>query len=150
MRLALPLLLIALPAACGPAPVEENVGPNTAEIKAVSTPANDVEPASMASIDLQPLSAADLAEVRDGCRFARNGATLVAASGSLAIARVEGALRHFVPTSPPDETGAFLEDRQLSISIGRTEPGTVTARITVTNRRSEAQQRWAGSWVCAA
>ena len=65
-----------------------------------------------------------------------------------AVARVGGDLRHFVQTTPPDETGIFLEDRQISISIGRTDSAGVAARLNVTNRRAETEERWAGEWRC--
>ena len=90
------------------------------------------------------------------CAFTRFGATLLAVSESDAIARVAGVLHHFAHASPAGPTGGFFEDRQVSISVGRTGavvPGEGThgswpGRITVTNRRAHAQLELEGSWRC--
>ena len=54
---------------------------------------------------------------------------------------------HFTHSAPVGPSGGFFEDRQVSISVGRTDPpkrrrGDVIgwpARITVTNRRTGAR-----------
>jgi hypothetical protein len=53
-------------------------------------------------------------------------------------------------------TGGFFEDRRVSISVGRTgevapaagAAGPWRARITVTNRRANAQVELDGVWRC--
>ena len=78
---------------------------------------------------------------------------MLAATASDAIARVNGRLYHFNHSSPIGPTGGFFEDRQLSISIGRVadttgRAGRGTARMTVTNRRANAQVEIVGTWRC--
>ena len=108
----------------------------------------------------QPLTGADLrgAAMPDppACDFSSGGHTLFAANRGDAIARVNGALYHFDQSSPAGPTGTFVQDRQLSISIGRTteiDPGGTDddrwpARLTATNRRSRAQVELTGTWRC--
>ena len=150
MRRALTALFV-LAAACDGEPAERNEGPTLEQIREVSTPSNDAAANVAGSIVFQPLTTADLAgsgfTERD-CRFVRNGQLLVAAGGGAAIARIGGGLRHFVPAAPPAATGAFLEDRQISVSIGRTAPDGTAARLAVTNRRTGAEDQWAGDWTC--
>ena len=143
--------VLALLAGCGGAREGGNEGASTEQIRRVSTPTNTAEEDKAGSVVIQPLTVADLERegLGSGCRFTRNGELLVAASGANALARVGGSLRHFVQTAPVDSTGIFLEDRQISISIGRAEPGGDAATIRITNRRTEAELRWAGSWNCA-
>ena len=144
------LAALALLAGCGDADDQDIEGASTEQIRRVSTPTNTMAADKAGSVALQPLTLADLERERigAGCRFARNGQLLVAASGGNALARVGGSLRHFVQTAPVDSTGTFLEDRQISISIGREGPDGDAATIRITNRRTEAELRWAGSWRC--
>jgi hypothetical protein len=72
------------------------------------------------------------------------------------MARVAGTLHHFAHASPAGPTGGFFEDRQVSISVGRTGAivpgeelrGSWPGRITVTNRRAHAQVELDGVWRC--
>lgn len=140
---------LALAAGCGGAG-GTNEAPDAAEIRRLSTPDNSAAGATADSVSIQPLRPADLDSFGEGtamCRFLRNGQLLVAASRQDAVARVGGRLRHFVQTAPA-ESGIFLEDRHVSISIGRTDGAGVAARLTVTNRRTAMQERWAGDWRC--
>ena len=137
---AWPLLCLAL-AACGGA--GGNNAATTDQIERLSTPDNGVEAVS-ASARLAPLQVADIGDGR-GCRFAREGRILFYATGEDAVARLSGALRHFASTAPAAPTGGFFEDRQISISIGRTDDGD---RLTVTNRRTEVQEQLRGVWRC--
>ena len=149
MRPAAAFALLLL-AGCGGAG-GSNEALDTNQIRQLSTPGNTTEDNKAGSASIEPLRSEDLASFDEGaamCRFLRNGAVLVAASRLDAVARVGGDLRHFVQTTPPDETGIFLEDRQISISIGRTDSAGVAARLNVTNRRAEAEERWAGEWRC--
>ena len=65
---------------------------------------------------------------------------------------------HFDQSSPAGPTGGYFTDRQLSISIGRTDeidPGGTgddrwPARLTATNRRTRAQVELTGTWRCGA
>jgi hypothetical protein len=151
MRRSAAFALVLL-AACG-GTGEADEAPDTNEIRRLSTPGNSAEDTKAGSASIGPLRPEDLAALGEGgaqCRFLRNDQLLVAASGTDAVARVGGELRHFVQTAAADESGIFLEDRQVSISIGRADPAGEAARLTVTNRRTEVQERWAGSWRCGA
>ena len=158
MRLAalLPALLLA---GCGePDIVSENAGASANQIERLSTPKEEsVDP--QASVRLAPLGLPDL----DGagmqspaCDFSSGGRMLLAATSADAIARIEGRLLHFTHSSPMGPSGAFFEDRQISISIGRVGAAPLEgrdgwpARLTVTNRRTEAQAEVSGVWRCAA
>ena len=128
-----------------------NGAPDTNEIRRLSTPGNSVEDAKPESASIGPLRPGDETALGEGgaqCRFSRNNQLLVAASGNDAVARIGRELRHFVQTAAADESGIFLEDRQVSISIGRVDPAGEAARLTLTNRRTEIQERWAGAWRC--
>ena len=89
------------------------------------------------------------------CDFSRGGRMLFAVTSGDAIARIERRLLHFTHSSPVGPTGGFFEDRQISISIGRVGEAPVAgaddwpARITVTNRRTEARSELSGVWRCA-
>ena len=108
----------------------------------------------------QPLTGADLrgAGMPDPprCDFSAGGHRLFAAHGGDSIARIAGTLSHFDQPSPAGPTGTFVTDRQLSISIGRTDvidPGGTgddrwPARLTATNRRTHAQVELTGTWRC--
>jgi hypothetical protein len=92
------------------------------------------------------------------CDFSESGHRLFATHGGDSIARINGALFHFDQPSPAGPTGTFVTDRQLSISIGRTDeidPGgngddRWPARLTATNRRSGSQVELTGTWRCGA
>ena len=92
------------------------------------------------------------------CDFSADGHRLFAAHGGDAIAKINGTLFHFDQPSPAGATGTFVTDRQLSISIGRTDeidPGgnddeRWPARLTATNRRTRAQVEVGGTWRCGA
>jgi hypothetical protein len=129
----------------------DDEAPDTNEIRRLSTPTNAAAVDNSVSASIEPLRPEDLSGFGEGaalCRFLRNNQLFVAAAPDDAVARIAGALRHFVQTTPPGATGVFLEDRQVSISIGRTDSGGVAARLTVTNRRTGVQERWAGDWRC--
>ena len=162
MRAALPLALILL-CGCGARDIlGENKGVTAEQLANLSTPQVETEDRSP-SVRLQPLVPADLVgddPVGAGCDFTREGQLFLAASRSDAIARIDGRLLHLVHSSPANATGAFFEDRRLSISIGRRpdaagatpapgEAGGWPARLTVTNRRTQAQSEMDGVWRCA-
>ena len=158
MRLA-PLLLLL--AACrGGDGAGGNAEVSANQIERLSTPATPA-PDPDAAARLEPLGPDDfggagLAGAR--CSFVSDGRMLLAATGSDALARVQGELRHLVQSTAAGPTGGFFEDRHLSISVGRTgvsgtaagEGAAWPARLTVTNRRSGAQQELAGLWTCGA
>ena len=157
MRAALAILLLT--AGCGePGIVSEDRGVTQNQIERLSTP--EVEnPDPQAPARLQPLKRADVAEAGLAppvCAFGRDGRMLLAADAGDAIARIGGTLRHLVHSSPAGPTGGFFEDRQISISVGRTgevAPGEAGAgrwpgRITATNRRARAQVELDGVWQC--
>ena len=152
------VLLALLVAGCGePDIVGENVGVSVNQIERLSTPKKqEVDP--QLSVRLEPLGLADLDRAgmqSPACDFSRGGRVLLAVTSGDAIARIEGRLLHFTHSSPVGPTGGFFEDRQLSISIGRIGETPLEgadsspARITVTNRRSEARSELSGVWRCA-
>jgi hypothetical protein len=153
-----PLVLCLLVAGCGHEVAVDNGPANTEQIERLSTPQEPVLD-TQAAARLQPLGRSELAQAGLAtplCAFTRFGATLLAVSQSDAIARVAGVLHHFAHASPAGPTGGFFEDRQVSISVGRTGavvPGEGThgswpGRITVTNRRAHAQIELDGNWRC--
>ena len=157
MRAALAFCVLL--AACGPgAPEEGNATAN--QIERLSRPKQEkADP--LASARLQPLAAIDLeAEglIGAGCEFRAGGELLLVAVGSDALVRVGGELRHLIHSAPVGETGGFFEDRQLSVSVGRTAGAGTTAedavswpaRATVTNRRTETGVELRGTWTCDA
>ena len=154
-RLAVLCLLVA---GCGQQAHIDNKALNAAELQRLSTPQQPVVD-TQAPARLQPLSNVDLASAGMGtpaCDFSRFGAMLLAVSPSDAIARVAGTLHHFVHASHAGPTGGFFEDRQISVSAGRTgaivpgegASGSWPGRITVTNRRAHAQLELDGIWRC--
>lgn len=153
------LLLPTLLAACG-AEVPERGNATANQIERLSTP-KAVKADPLASARLQPLAAIDLeAEglLGVGCEFRGGGQLLLVAVGSDALVKIAGELRHLIHSAPVGETGGFFEDRQLGISVGRTEGEGTTleeasswpARLTVTNRRTEAEFETRGIWSCGA
>lgn len=133
---AWPLLCLVL-AACGAA---DGNNATTDQIERLSTPENLVEDVSN-SARLEPLGAASDAD----CTFSGDGGTLLAVSGGIGSVRLNGAPRDLVPSGPVGPSGGFFEDRQVSVSVGRTGEGD---RLTVTNRRTEVQQQISGVWRC--
>ena len=156
MRLAPFVLLLA---ACGDGDgAGENAEVTANQIERLSTPAVPA-PDPDAAARLEPLGADDVGGASPSgarCSFVSDGRMLLAATGSDALARVRGELRHLVQSTAAGPTGGFFEDRHLSISVGRTgASGTAAgagaawpARLTVTNRRSRQQQEIAGIWTC--
>jgi hypothetical protein len=154
------LVPIALLAACGESRGDNQGAASENQIERLSTPKPEKQdPTETAR--LQPVTPEDLDReglLGAGCDFSSNGQTLLAAVGSDAIVRVQGELRHLVHSAPVGPTGGFFEDRQLSVSVGRTSEAATTAdetsswsaRITVTNRRTEVQQVMTGLWTCGA
>ena len=153
--LFLPILL----AACGPADAP-NGAAATNQIERLSSPKVE-EPDPTASARLQALTPADLEReglLGAGCAFTRDGQTLLVSVGSDSLVRIAGELRHLIHSAPVGGTGGFFEDRQISVSVGRTsetaeardEASSWPARLTVTNRRTEAQVELRGVWTCGA
>ena len=152
------LALFALLAGCGDRIAAGNQGPSEDQIERLSTPKVDAVD-RQAPARLQPLAPADLAQAGLAdpvCAFGRDGRMLFAVSPADAIAKLSGTILHFAHSSPVGPTGGFFEDRQVSVSVGRVgelQPGegatgSWPARITVTNRRAEAQTELSGVWRC--
>jgi len=157
LRLA-SLLTVLLAAACGSAgDGTSGNAADTNQIERLATPR--VEKADpKASVRLQAIEEADIATEgmsAAGCRFIRDGRMLLASAGSDALIRIAGKLRHLIHSAPVGSTGGFFEDRQLSVSVGRDRDVPISdgtpsgpARITITNRRTEAQIELRGVWTC--
>jgi hypothetical protein len=163
MRHLLALLLPALwLTGCGGGDGAGNAKVDANQIDRLSRPKVEPQVDPQISARPQPLTGADLrgAGMPDPprCDFSADGHRLFAAHGGDSIARINGILSHFDQPSPAGPTGTFVTDRQLSISIGRTDeidPGgtgddRLPARLTVTNRRTRAQVELAGTWRCGA
>jgi len=161
MRPAVPLALLAL-AACGGRDSNAGVKVDTNQIERLAHPREEPKAADpQISARPQPLTGADLhgAGLTDPprCDFSTGGHRLFAAQGGDAIAKIENRLYHFDQSSPAGATGTFVSDRQLSISVGRTDvidPGGTgddrwPARLTATNRRTGAEVELTGTWRCA-
>jgi hypothetical protein len=158
MRRAAAILLL-LAAGCGQRGLAgEDRGVTENQIERLSTPEVEI-PDPQAPARPQPLKRADVeqaAMIAPTCAFGRDGRMLLAVSPTDAIARVAGTVRHFAHASPAGPTGGFFEDRQISISVGRTgevatgggAAGAWPARVTVTNRRARAQVELDGVWRC--
>ena len=162
MRLAVPLALLAL-AACGGRDSGADTKVDTNQLERLARAKEEPKAADpQISARPQPLTGADLrgAGIPDPprCDFSSGGHRLFAVQGGDAIAKIENQLIHFDQTSPASATGTFVSDRQLSISVGRTDvidPGGTgddrwPARLTATNRRTHAQLELTGTWRCAA
>lgn len=138
-------LLALLAAGCGD--TGGNDAPAVDEIERLSTPENVaenvVEPARLDPLGNASLSAMGAMAAR--CRFEGPVGTLLVAGGDSGVAMVDGAPRQLVATAPAAPTGGFFEDRQISISVGRTAAGD---RLTLTNRRTQAQAEITGRWMC--
>jgi hypothetical protein len=159
MRPALALALLL--AGCGGGPEGENARVDANQIARLSTPEHEpvVDPQLLARP--QPLGIADLeAEGMPNptCDFTADGRRLLAATAADAIAKINGRIYHFNHSSPAGPTGGFFEDRQLSISVGRTgaidpvdaQTGRWAGRISVSNRRADARVELSGVWRCGA
>ena len=99
-----------------------------------------------------------------GCTFSRDGQMLLAVVGSDALVRISGQRRHLIHSAPTGATGGFFEDRQIAVSVGRTDEGDAPpetgsdpaparapgwpARLKVVNRRTEAEVELRGVWTC--
>jgi hypothetical protein len=110
------------------------------------------DPSAMAR--LRPLRAHDPIGAppgTGGCTFSLGREIFLISTAGDTIARVENSLRHFVHAAPIGDTGGFFEDRQISISVGRTD-GAATpggrARLIVTNRRAHTRSELDGIWTC--
>ncbi|HYD13404.1 MAG TPA: hypothetical protein VEC11_11215 [Allosphingosinicella sp.] len=161
MRHALAFALLSL-AACGSGQNLANAKVDSNQIERLSRPKEEPQVDPQISARPQPLTGADLrgAGMTDPprCDFTAGGHRLFAAQGGDALARINGTLSHFDQPSPAGPTGTFVTDRELSISIGRTDeidPGGTgderwPARLTATNRRTRAQVELTGTWRCGA
>jgi len=162
MRLAVPLALLAL-AGCGGRDSGADTKVDTNQLERLARPKEEPKAADpQISARPQPLTGADLrgAGIPDPprCDFSSGGHRLFVVQGGDAIARIENLLLHLDQTSPASGTGTFVSDRQLSISVGRTDvidPGGTgddrwPARLTATNRRTHAQVELTGTWRCGA
>ncbi len=161
MRLTAALALLPL-AACGGGQSGGGTKVDANQIERLSRPRVEPQEDAQISARPQPLTGADLrsAGMPDPprCDFSTDGHRLFAAQSGDSIARINGALLHFDQPGPAGPTGTFVTDRQLSISIGRTDeidPGGTgddrwPARLTATNRRTRAQVELAGTWRCGA
>jgi hypothetical protein len=125
----------------------------TEQLQRISTPKVET-PDPQATVRSRPLKAADLLSMPvPVCAFGRDGRMLLAVTAGEAIARVDGRLLHLAQSAPLRPSGGFFENRQISISVGRigettAEVGSWPARMTITNRRAEAQIRYDGAWRC--
>lgn len=161
MRHMLAFVLLAL-AACGRGQSGGETKVDANQIERLAHPKAEPQIDTQISARPQPLTGADLtgAGMPDPprCDFSADGHRLFAAQGGDSIARINGNLLHFDQTSPAGPTGTYVTDRQLSISIGRTDgidPGGTgddrwPARLTATNRRTRAQVELTGTWRCGA
>jgi hypothetical protein len=157
MRAGLGLFVLLL-AGCGSAVEQPNGSADTNQIQRLARPKVEKQD-PRATARLQPLTVEDLEReglIGAGCAFRREGHLLLVAVGSDALVRIGGARRHLVHSSPVGPTGGFFEDRQISVSVGRTEengaPGdggmAWPATLKVTNRRTEAEVELQGFWTC--
>jgi hypothetical protein len=132
------------------------------QIERLSRPKVEPQVDPQISARPQPLTGADLrgAGMSDPprCDFSADGHRPFAVQGGDAMARINNRLLHFDQTSPAGPTGTFVSDRELGLSIGRTDeidPGGTgddrwPARLTATNRRTHAQVELSGTWRCGA
>ena len=152
------IALLATLVGCNPAGEPSNGTADANQIQRLARPKVEKQD-PRATARLQPLTQEDLEHeglVGAGCLFRRDGQLLLAAIGSDALVRIAGQRRHLVQSAPVDPSGGFFEDRQLSISVGRTDEngapgdgGTIwPARLKVTNRRTEAEVELQGFWTC--
>ena len=145
-------------AACNPADEPANGSAEANQIRRLAQAKQEkADPSETAR--LQPLSEADLeAEGLIGarCSFRSEGGLMLVVVPSDSLIRFAGARRHLVHSAPVGATGGFFEDRQLSVSVGRTEengaPGDGgmiwPARLKTTNRRTGGEVELEGFWTC--
>ncbi len=152
-------ILVLLLASCSDGGAE-SPAPDREQIERLATP--KVDESAKESLDtarLRPIEAPQVAEAGlagPGCAFRNGEDLLVATGGSDAIARIGDETVHLVHSAPVGPSGAFLEDRSISISIGRRtdvdigdQVSSWPARATVTNRRTQVQTKIDGLWTCA-
>jgi hypothetical protein len=174
MKCGAVLAALLLAAGCGSAAERGNNAADANQIERLAKPKAVGKPDPRSTARLQPLTREDLAReglVGAGCEFRRDGQLLLAVVGSDALVRIGGQRRHMIHSAPVGATGGFFEDRQLSVSVGRTDesgspgpgsgpqqaPGSAPgragmswpARLKVMNRRSEAEVELRGIWTCA-
>ena len=160
MRWLAGLCAVILLAGCGPAP-QAGGGITANQIERLSRPKEETPADPKASVRLQPLTEEDARAAPESgaaCRFTHNGVLYVLASGDGATARVAGTLSHYVAAGPVGPSGGFFENRQISLSAGRTSQlGAVNpygtgwpGRVLVTNRRSGVEAELRGTWTCRA
>jgi hypothetical protein len=175
MRRGPVLAALLLLAGCGSAGETANGAADANQIERLAKPR--VEKSDpRATARLQRLTREDLEReglLGAGCSFSRDGQLLLAVVGSDALVRIAGQRRHLIHSAPAGATGGFFEDRQIAISVGRTDegdgppdtgsgPGQGTgsapapaggtgwpARLKVVNRRTEAEVELRGVWTCA-
>lgn len=156
MRIAL-LLLLGAGAGCGDRASRQDA-PTTNQIERLSTPKPETGDPEV-SARLQPIMRADLAPAGlagTTCLFSQGGRIYLAVVRGTAVVRISGRTRHLAQTGPMAASGAFFEDREVSVSIGRTDKAderpddasSWAARITVTNRQTEVRRRGFGTWSC--
>ena len=157
MRLLLVLATLSL-AGCGSAADEAKGSADGNQIARLARP-KVVRQDPSATARLQTLTNEDLEReglTGAGCAFRREGRLLLAAVGSDSLVRISGQRRHLIHSAPVGATGGFFEDRQISVSVGRTDangaPGdggmTWPARLKVVNHRTEAEVELHGFWTC--
>jgi hypothetical protein len=155
MRLLAAALLLA---GCGSGEGGGNATASGNQIERLSTPRVEKHDPS-ASARLQPIAVGELQReglLGAGCDFSSDSAMLLVAVSGVAAVRIEDRLRRLPQSAPVDGTGGFFRDAEISVSVGRSEEiaggarprSGWPARITVTNRRTGAQQQLAGVWNC--
>jgi len=124
---------------------------------------NKAAPAAVA-LRPRPLGIEDLEReemMGAGCSFSvggREGQMVFAADTIEAIARIGGRIVRFTTSGPLDPAGSFFESGEYNVSIGRIagaetpiEEGVIVpARMTLTDRRTEARYVADGEWTCGA
>ena len=162
MRGAAALAILALAACSGGGGQGGDAKVDTNQIERLSRPKVEPQVDPQISARPQPVTGADLrgAGMPDPprCEFTGDGRRLFVAHGGDSMARINGTLYHFDQPSPAGPTGTFVTDRQLSISVGRTDendPGGTgddrwPAWLTATNRRTGARVELTGTWRCGA
>ena len=162
-----PVLAAVLLAGCGSAGERGNGAADANQIERLAKPRVDKHD-PRATARLQRLTREDLEReglLGAGCAFSRDGQMLLAVVGSDALVRIAGQRRHLIHSAPAGATGGFFEDRQIAISVGRTDEGDAPpdsgsgpartggagwpARLKVVNRRTEAEVELRGVWTCA-
>jgi hypothetical protein len=151
------LSVVALLAGCARSEDPSAAAPDSNQIERLASPKEE-EPDFEASARLEPLRIDDVANllVVPRCTFNRNEELLISGSRAEVVARIGGQVRHLPAAGPVGPTGGFFEDRELSISVGRTadgegaerEVGDAPARAATTNRTTNVQSEAGGVWSC--